>query len=433
MRHVFEKKQLCTGCGVCAGLCKSIKMTETEIGHYIPDLDEEKCVGCQKCSGICPVLQHTEITSQINKECFGGSNYKCETGYYLSCYEGRSKEHLKTSASGGLCTAFLEVLLDKGLVDGIYCVGSSSKKDTFYEYQLVTDSKKLRKNSLSAYYPVNLEKVIGQILNYDRRVAIVVLPCQAKALRLAMKKNNVLNRRIKYLIGLVCGGLPGKAMVHYISESIGVKEVERITFREKSENKKCNNCAVTFYNGDEINKSHFHGEPFGFAYFNKFFHNEACNICEDIFAESADLAFGDAWYNEYREQIWGTSICLIRNEELKELFDNVLCKIKGVTVKKIDADRLVLSQKNVGVIGMKKKGAPIFSRIYSLLGFKNAKVREIIKISQIEKVKIYIVSLRKLIMQCYARKLWGKYKNGNLSFYEIDKKLRMISKLFKKR
>jgi hypothetical protein len=44
-----------------------------------------------------------------------------------------------------------------------------------------------------------------------------------------------------------------------------------------------------------------------------FFKYEACDYCDDIFSETADLAIGDAWLKQYTEDPMGNSVVIVRN------------------------------------------------------------------------------------------------------------------------
>ncbi|HMK46645.1 MAG TPA: CoB--CoM heterodisulfide reductase iron-sulfur subunit A family protein [Methanocella sp.] len=65
---------LCSGCGVCAGLCpyKAITMVDLEEGHRKANLNDAMCKGCGTCGGACPskaiTMQHftnPQIRAQI--------------------------------------------------------------------------------------------------------------------------------------------------------------------------------------------------------------------------------------------------------------------------------------------------------------------------------------------------------------------------------
>lgn len=52
---LFEKKEECCGCAVCASLCPvdAIIMETDEEGFLYPKIYREKCIRCYKCIAVC--------------------------------------------------------------------------------------------------------------------------------------------------------------------------------------------------------------------------------------------------------------------------------------------------------------------------------------------------------------------------------------------
>ena len=48
-----------------------------------------------------------------------------------------------------------------------------------------------------------------------------------------------------------------------------------------------------------------------------FFQNPACDWCDDVVAETADIAFGDAWVEPYSSDGRGTNVVVVRSREMK--------------------------------------------------------------------------------------------------------------------
>ena len=53
-----------------------------------------------------------------------------------------------------------------------------------------------------------------------------------------------------------------------------------------------------------------------------FFQNSACNWCDDVVAETADIAFGDAWVEPYSSDGRGTNVVIARTPEMKALLED---------------------------------------------------------------------------------------------------------------
>ena len=50
-----------------------------------------------------------------------------------------------------------------------------------------------------------------------------------------------------------------------------------------------------------------------------FFQNPACDFCDDVVAETADIAFGDAWVEPYSSDGRGTNVVVVRTKSLDAL------------------------------------------------------------------------------------------------------------------
>lgn len=431
MKRIFEIPQICSGCGSCAAGCDAISMEENEVGIYRPKVDDAKCIQCQKCVKLCPMLQENSIEAfRLSDIKENKMNYSPAAGSYLSCYEGYLDKLRKISSSGGFCTSLLQRLLESGEVDGVYCVGQGRDSKNLYEYRYVTDAEELLRCAKSSYYPVNLEETLEKIRTQQSGVAITALPCAAKAIRLAMKRDKKLQKNIKYIIGLFCGGLPGKEMVHYVAQKngISVKDIVEIKFREKDPKYRCNNYAMRISTQTGTLISHAHGEDFGFAYRNYLFHNTSCFCCTDVFCEWADIAFGDAWFPEYNEDTWGTSVCIVRDETL----DRLMKEVCGDTIKEISAERCVKAQENVGLVAKKKRRSRVFRRIMSrryhilapqLPGNTKKNARAFLDYWQAS-AKLYVSSI--------SEKKWCKVKNGKCTVSEYEAYMKRRLTILKK-
>lgn len=428
--NVLSTKQLCIGCGICAGICgkEAIVMGENEYGQYFPIIDELQCVSCGKCIAVCPMRISEKERKQIDIELWNNrmqnEKYRQETGFYINAYEGFFPKYRMTSASGGFCSALLCALLEYGMIQSIYCISKNHDSNNFFVSKRITSCNDVLKCSGSAYYPIELSETLKEIKKRNEKTAIVCLPCQATALRYAMKKDKALQDSIQYIIGLICGGVPGKSMVEYIAKTKGCEldEFDKITFREKDSGIQANNCQIKFYkNNHEVAVSRYHhGDAYGFVYLNKILHYKGCNICADIYAEQADIVFGDAWFDENRTNEWGTSICITRNRDLDDI-------MKKLGAKESSIDRMILAQRNVGLIYNKKKLAYQYKETYRKHGYA---LGEYTRKDISWKLKI-IVFLRELMADA-NRKEWKKYKEGRITFNQLNKNWHTIIK-WKKR
>ncbi|MCK4851951.1 MAG: Coenzyme F420 hydrogenase/dehydrogenase, beta subunit C-terminal domain, partial [Candidatus Omnitrophica bacterium] len=65
--------------------------------------------------------------------------------------------------------------------------------------------------------------------------------------------------------------------------------------------------------------AHF-SDGIGCIWRDRYFIPNACDFCDDVFAELADITFMDAWLPEYSRDPLGHSIVIVRDERLMKLF-----------------------------------------------------------------------------------------------------------------
>ena len=410
MPPIDKDKYLCIGCGACAYRCpkQCITYSENIVGQYVPVVDYDSCIECKLCEKVCPVYSE-DIPEKTSK-------YNDIVGNYLSSYKGFDKAFRKTSASGGLLTAVLYQLIKVGEIDYAVCVRNKSKGLSFYSYEFIKTPEELRLASKSAYYPLEMSDMLRHIKEKNGKYALVVLPCQAKAIRTSQKHDKILRERIKYLLGLVCGGVPGKAMVEYVANDNGkdILEIRQVSFRDKNSYDLNRNYSVTLSVTEQKSiRSNFMEGAFGFSYLNKLFHYKGCNLCDDIFAEYADAAFMDAWLPEHNQDIYGTSICIFRNEKLNDILADYFSR--NDNCEEVDISLSIKAQNSVGLIQRKKKQSYFKRRLYRRIGYLTPDSGHH-HISIKENLKFLIRSIQELFIQNKSFKEWNKYKRKEISF-----------------
>ena len=346
-------KHLCVGCGLCAAICPNNQITmlySPDIGCYLPSLGYEECTNkCGLCELSCPFAEENVPTNIINEMLYGkinGANYDQFIGNYLQCYVGYSSKYRDQSSSGGLVTWLLVKLLDDHLVDAVLCVGKNELSPTSFSYKLCRSQSEIESCSGSCYQPVELSDVIREALKGDGKIAIVAVPCVARGLRLAMNNNKKIQNKVKFILGLTCGQNKSRKFVEYLSFKYSKrKKPVAINFRKKIMSRPANDFSFEFFwkNGNKLElqwSKHINRE-----WMDRWFTLEACDYCDDIFAECSDAVFMDAWRPEYSQEPKGTSIVVIRNEHLRKLFIKYH-KMSEINIDIIRHEEVVLSQKN---------------------------------------------------------------------------------------
>jgi len=216
------------------------------------------------------------------------------------------------SASGGAVTSILMYLLDHGLVDAVLVPRLRVRRGCAYGvYEVVFSSKDLPSFSGSIYAPVFYGDSLRKVLSRGLRVAIVAVPCIAKALRRLRSGSAVDANSIRYVFGLYCNNTPrlcaSRFGIRYIF-NVDPDDVVDVKFRGSGWP---GFTSVKTKSGQvfRASSSKFYGSGFG-----GYFYDERCLCCSDHTAESADVSFADPW--TYTKGVGiGKTLAVIRTRE----------------------------------------------------------------------------------------------------------------------
>jgi coenzyme F420-reducing hydrogenase beta subunit len=193
-----------------------------------------------------------------------------------------------------------------------------------FQFVISSTPDEVRARSKSRYYPVEMSGVIGEMLRQPGRYAVVGLPCYIKALRLACRESSVLKERLAFTVGVVCGHLKSTAFAEMFAWQCGIApdELRAIDFRTKLPDRPALNYAVTV-SGERDGRATTVTKPtselFGSNWGHGFFKYKACDFCDDVVGETADISVGDAWLPEYVSDSAGTNVVVVRSQTLNSL------------------------------------------------------------------------------------------------------------------
>lgn len=328
LKETVIKEGFCIGCGICAAVKGSpYKITFNKYGI----LQAQKTMEIEDTeiySKVCP------MTSERDEDNLAEERFNCESNYYhedIGLYSSLHVGYVKNnndrieSSSGGMCTWFLEQLFEQGQIDGVIHVKESSSSEKMFEYNVSYNLQDIKQGRKSRYYPIELSDTLNKIRNDGKRYALVGIPCYIKAVRLLVENSPEFNN-IKFFVGIICGQLKSKNFSYLFSSGLGIKprHLAGIDYRLKRKGELAQNYGVKlFYKKDgqvkEIETkaaNQFYGSNWGMGMFKY----KACDACDDVFNETADVVFGDAWIKPYYEDWKGTNLIIIRNKELYDSF-----------------------------------------------------------------------------------------------------------------
>ncbi|ART54020.1 hypothetical protein CBP36_17455 [Acidovorax carolinensis] len=353
MQTTFEsieevvESNLCIGCGACASINGSTtKMQENEYGLYQPKAEKARSIGIKNIeSSVCPFnspINETEISAQL----FPGTRKYAHIGRYLSTYAGfvKDKEERGSSSSGGLGSWILEELLTRGLIDGVAHVGNSDE-GTLFKYKISRSASEIKAGKKSKYYSTEISEVISKIKSTPGRYAITGVPCFIKAIQLLRNSDPILKQRIVFTIGLVCGHMKTHAYSDWLAWEAGVPPGSKysIDYRHKNPDQPANNYStlISSQTGTKaIKNSDIPLNKWGYGLFKP----NACEYCDDVFAETADVCIGDAWLPQYVNNPLGTNIVIVRNSLLLNIFNDEISSASKAHIEELSPELIVDSQ-----------------------------------------------------------------------------------------
>src|SRR3546814_928116 len=97
------------------------------------------------------------------------------------------------------------------------------------------------------------------------------------------------------------------------------REANLVEFRLKNPGRPANwyTAQLSLKDGNSLSKDWWHlvDGDWGAG----FFQNSACNFCDDVVAETADISFGDAWLEPYSSDGRGTNVIIVRSPVVHRL------------------------------------------------------------------------------------------------------------------
>jgi coenzyme F420-reducing hydrogenase beta subunit len=328
------KGDYCIGCGACASVKDSPLSIELKNnGMYQANLKPLNDLSSQDTAidKVCPFSDSSLNEDQISQKLFAGKcQYDSKIGYYLQTFAGyvTEGEFRNKGSSGGIGTWVLSHLLEKNLVDYVIHIHSQSPTENdprLFKYGVSSTIDQVMAGAKTRYYPVEMSQVLKIVREQPGRYAIIGVPCFIKAVRLLMIEDEIFHERIKFCIGLICGHLKSTQFAEMFAWQLGIepKTIEKIDFRKKLPATSASAYGVEV-TGKENNQlttktSRPVNEMFGTNWGLGFFKYKACDYCDDITAETADLTVGDAWLPQFVKDHRGTNVVVVRNQILAEI------------------------------------------------------------------------------------------------------------------
>jgi coenzyme F420-reducing hydrogenase beta subunit len=320
---------LCIGCGSCAANRPEAAMRWDRDGFLKP----EGPAGwyetpSEDFSRQCPFSPVATNEDAIALERFDAAPHADRRiGRFEAAYVGHAAEapFRPLGSSGGLTSWVAAELLRTGAVDAVAHVAPTDPDETgrLFDYRISRGADELMSGAKSRYYPIELSRVLREIRATPGRYAIVGVPCFIKAIHLLRRIDPVVGERVTHTLALFCGHMKSAALVESFAWQLGteVSRVRALDYRIKDETRPANwyRAHLELADGSSAEQDWWHlaDGDWGAG----FFQNPACDWCDDVVGETADVSFGDAWVEPYSSDGRGTNVMIVRSRDVLQLVE----------------------------------------------------------------------------------------------------------------
>jgi coenzyme F420 hydrogenase subunit beta len=332
-------KRYCLGCGLCASDIgeNKIRMVKQGDGFIIPvpqeGFDGEVQMLREYCPGITVKFDRPLRTEQ---EKMYGRFLELKVAY------ANNQRIRFQGSSGGLITAILCGLLEKGEIDGVMHAGASSVFPLETEGKFSETVKEIIENAGSRYAPCSVLKDFKKILKTKTRIAVVGKPCDISAIYQYLKLYPKYAKNIFCTISFMCMGLPSQNATYRLLRELGAdkKQIKKIKYRGHG----WPGCTEVTTTQDRIYKCSYNDSWGNILGRDVLFR---CKICPDGWGSFADISSGDAWYTDGNGPIFdeksGRSLLFVRTLLGKEIIDKLSEKL---TIKDYNIQELPIIQRS---------------------------------------------------------------------------------------
>ncbi len=303
VKVIFESK-ICSGCGLCAGICP---VNCLHIYNGFGKIDEDKCIRCGLCYFVCPrTFLPMKILNMTQEKASKIKEYE-KIGYFLEAYSARTKikEISEICQDGGISSTCLHYLFDKSEID--FALGAKMSNTLWRPEPVLLKNKEELLSTAGTKYVNNPNlQILNQSELKNKKIAVVGVPCQMQAIL----KSEIYNigvpslNSINYKIGIFCmESFSYESLLEICTKlNVDIKNAKKMDINKGK-------FLIYTNNGEELNipiKDISH------------LAREDCEICYDLTSESADISVGSIGSPS------GWNTVLIRTEKGKKLYNKLI-------------------------------------------------------------------------------------------------------------
>lgn len=344
------KSDLCIGCGACSSSEEGPALRWDSYGQLKPDKTALSYTNrTASFARLCPFSPSASNEDVIASERFPSARLSDgRLGRFEAAYVGHAAEESWRSngSSGGLVSWTAAELMRTGEVDAVAHVKAvDPSTGRFFAYGISRSPEELAEGAKSRYYPVDLSAVLAELRSEPGRYAFVGVPCFIKALNLLRRTDPLVRERLTHTLGLFCGHMKSARLVESFAWQMGerLEEVQALDYRQKDPDRPANwyRARLDLKGGHAAEEDWWNlaDGDWGAG----FFQNTACNFCDDVVSETADISFGDAWVEPHSSDGRGTNVIVVRTPELRQMIEGAIAEGR-LDLNPVDADFVAETQ-----------------------------------------------------------------------------------------
>ena len=316
------RNDLCVGCGACAAIEPGLEMQLDGMGKLVPS----RIPGAE-ADHVCPFSDHAPDEDKIACEIGLGRLPKDDRlGHVDRTWAGHVVEgdFREKASSGGLATWLLVELLNKTRATSVVHVHADPKSsDRLFDFAVSHDADEVRANAKTRYYPVTFDDAIAEVRRAKKPFLFVGVPCHVKALNALCLLDPELADLLVARIAIFCGHLKTVNFANSLAMQAGIspKMLRSIDFRHKIAGRRASDYGISVESTDGSHVVRPMRDLVGQDWGKGYFRLKACNFCDDVVGETADISLGDAWLPQYVNDSGGTSIIVSRRQEYTAILE----------------------------------------------------------------------------------------------------------------
>lgn len=329
--------QLCTGCGLCAGISNGAVEMETVAPGY------------SRPHQIAPVDTQTEYA--IATACPGNHVAPWDEdsrernlywGPYIQCLTGHATDTdvRHAGSSGAAISALAMHALEIGLVERVLHISADPEKPTRNILKWSETPQQVIEDAGSRYASSSPLAEIETALCEGRKFLFIGKPCDISALRQLATVDARVDALVPVMLSFFCGGIPSHDGADRIVRAMGLQPQDVVSFRYRGNGWPGLTRAET-HNG-MVGEMRYADSWGGHLSKEVQFR---CKVCPDAIGGVADIACADAWYGGESgypsfEEEQGRSLILSRTKAgetlLKSAIDSGNIAVQMLPIDEID-------------------------------------------------------------------------------------------------